>query len=79
MKVNLDIIKKKQDYTFINKIPLFYYQVLTAWQQVSYFMPKTPNEIVNEYVMYNKNIRIGNKVIESKFIKLPNLKILAIF
>ena len=49
--------------------------MLTAWQQVSYFMPKTPNEIVNEYVLYNNNIRIRNKVIQSKFIKLPNLKI----
>ena len=65
MKVNLDILNKKQDYTLVCKIPLFYYQVLKAWQQVLNFTPNTTKEILNEYVLYNKNIKIGTKVKEN--------------
>ena len=36
----------------------------------------TPNEILNEFVLYNKDIKIRNKPIVKKFMNIPNLKII---
>ena len=76
MNVNLDILNKKCDFVTSNKIPPFYSQVLKAWQQISCCAPNTPHEIVNEYILYNNKIKIGNKILDKKYINSPNLKIL---
>ena len=74
MNVKLDMLNKKCDFPPINKIPMFYSQVLKAWQQISGYIPNTPQEIVNEY----NNIKIGNKIIDLKYLNSQNLKILDI-
>ena len=57
---------------------MFYSQVLKAWQPISSYIPNTPEEIVNEYILYNNNIKIGNKTIDQKYLNSQNLKILDI-
>ena len=78
MKLNKNLLNKKTDLTFIGKIPPFYRQILNAWQQVIYFEPISSVEIVNEYILYNTNIKIGTKILNENYINIPNLKILDI-
>ena len=37
-----------------------------------------PNKILNEYVLYDKNIKIRNKPIENKDLSMPSLTIIYI-
>ena len=79
MNTDLDILNKKYEYELNRKkIPQFYDQVLKAWYEVSNFLPTTPNEILNEYVLYNTNIKIRNKPIDKNCLNIPNLKIIDI-
>ena len=59
--VKIDMLNKKYDFPTINTISMFYSQVLKAWQQISGYIPNTPQEIVNEYILYNNNIKIEER------------------
>ena len=75
MNVNLDILNTKCDFLTTNKFLTFYSQVLKVWQQIYCF---TPHEIVNKFILYHNNIKIGNTILDQNYINSPNIKILDI-
>ena len=65
-KTYLHKLNRKYNYN-ISKIPHFYQQVLEAWIQVSNFKRTNVHEILNEYIMYNNEIKMGNTILDEKF------------
>ena len=53
-----------------NCLPLFHRQVLESWIKVFCVKPETTTEILNEYILYNREIIIGKKIIA--LYQLPN-------
>ena len=47
----------------------FYQQVLDCWYSFKNHQPKSRNEILNEYVLYNKFIIMGNRCLDCKILK----------
>ena len=81
MKTNLYQLNKKYKYKTDNQISEFYQQVLSAWKELFNTNAFDRKEIINEYILFNENIKIANKVIDEKYInndKMLNLKILDI-
>ena len=81
MNTTLYLLNKNYKYKVDNKISDFYNQVLKAWKELFYHKACTYNEIINEYIIYNEEIKIANKLIDEKFIKneiMLNLKIIDI-
>ena len=78
MNTELNILNKKCDLNRNQNITKFYEQVIKSWYELFNFIPNSPNEILNEYVLHNKSIKIGTKVIDKKYINSPNLKIIDI-
>ena len=78
MNTELNILNKKCDLNRNQNITKFYEQVLKSWYELFNYIPNSPNEILNEYVLHNKSIKIGGKVIDKKYINSPNLKIIDI-
>ena len=77
MNTNLDLLNKKYDHNKKMNISKFHEQVLTAWKELTLDTPNSAKEILNEYVLHNNSIKIGNKVIDNKFIYgVINLKII---
>ena len=73
MNTNLHKLNRKYNYN-ISKIPHCYQQVLETWKQVSYFMPKYYHKILNKYIMYNDEIKMGNKILDEKFMSSENYR-----
>ena len=76
MKIDLHKLNRKYIYNN-SKIPHYYPQVLEVWKQVSNFKKKI-KEILNEYIMYNDEIKIGNKILDEKFMSSENVRNLKI-
>ena len=77
MQTDLQKLNRKYIYN-ISKIPHFYQQVIEAWKQVSNFKPTDYLEVINEYIMYNDEIKIGNKILDEKFVSSENARNLKI-
>ena len=60
MKTDIHKLNRKYIYN-ISKIQHFYQQVLEAWKQVSNSKPTDYHEILNEYIMYNDEIKMGKQ------------------
>lgn len=51
-----------------SKIPHFYPQIFVAWKQLPYSKPNSCKEkIINEYKLYNNEIKIRNEILDEKF------------
>ena len=71
---NHDICKRKQR--------KFDVQILQLWSDVYRIKPKIKNDILNEYLLYKKNILLNSKMLEPNFIGKNcnvNLKLMDIY
>ena len=64
LSINEFMLNKKIDLSFIeNCLSPFHQQVLECWDDFYGMEPVSNSEILNEYVLYNKNIKIGKRPI----------------
>ena len=70
-------LNKRLDCSVTKHTTKFYSQVLTAWLSIYNQAVITLEDILNEYILYNQNIKIGKKMIGEKYIDNinTNLKI----
>ena len=59
---NMEICKRAK-----NTLRKFHTQILQLWSEVHNTRPVSKNDILNEYLLYNKNILINRKVLEHIF------------
>ena len=64
LSINEFMLNKKIGLSFIeNCLSPFHQQVLECWDDFYGMEPVSNSEILNEYVLYNKNIKIGKRPI----------------
>ena len=58
INTKLNILNKKCEFNRNKNITKLYEQVLKSWYELFNYIPNSPNEILNEYVLHNKSIKI---------------------
>ena len=68
LNINSDILNKNFGEEVVkNGKTMFHKQILELWAKLHGTNPKTKTDILNEYVLFNKHIRIDRKPIEAKY------------
>ena len=71
LSINRNMLNKKINLEYAkNCLSPFHRQVLESWIKVFCVKPETTTEILNEYILYNREIIIGKKIIA--LYQLPN-------
>ena len=71
LSINQNMLNKKINLEYAkNCLSPFHRQVLESWIKVFCVKPETTTEILNEYILYNREVIIGKKIIALD--QLPN-------